>query len=124
MTNRTIAIIVSVLSVLLCGCPGLFSLCLGSTVALVGLTGDPKYYLGLNADYRNALVSGLFMICISIILIAIPFVVGLLLFRRDAKVPKENAVFNKAEDHELLISKSIELSEKSEFIEDDIPPAI
>jgi len=74
---------------MLCGCPGLFSLCLGLTAALVGLTGDPKYYLGLDTDYRNALVSGLFMICLSIILIAIPFVVGLFLFRGDAKIAKE-----------------------------------
>ncbi len=124
MNNRTIAIIVTVLSIILCGCPGLFSLCLGSTAALVGLTGDPKYYLGFNVDYRNTLVSGLFMICLSIILIAIPFVVGLLLFRADTKIPKKNAVSNKAEDLETITSKSPEQSEKSEYIEEDIPPAI
>jgi hypothetical protein len=124
MNNRTIAIIVTVLSVILCGCPGLFSLCIGSTAALIGLTGDPKYYIGLGADYREALVSGLFMICLSIILIAIPFVVGLLLLRGDAKIPKENAVSNKEEDLELITSKSPNLLEKSEYVEEDIPPAI
>jgi len=82
MNNRTTGIVITVIVVLIFGCPGLVCLCSGAFAALVGLSGDPYYYFGVDAQPTLALISGLLFICLSVVLIAIPFIVGFLLIRR------------------------------------------
>ncbi|HTX92629.1 MAG TPA: hypothetical protein VMC09_15565 [Anaerolineales bacterium] len=82
MKNRTTAIILTVVAVLLCGCPGL-SLC---GLGVYAATGNfPDFFNG----YGNfpSWVGFVFM-CLAIFFIAIPVVVGILTLRQK-KAPAE-----------------------------------
>lgn len=119
MNNRTTGIILTILAVLLFGCPGLFCLCSGLVGAMVGLSGDPYYYLGVDTEPDTALVAGLSIICLSVILIAIPIIVGVFTIR--GKPDKEEVLTIDSRIYEPGESKLLaELEEP----EEDIPPAI
>jgi hypothetical protein len=124
MNNRTIGIIVTVVAALLFGCPGLISLCLGITAAIVGLSGDPDYYFGIDTEPNSTLLGGLIFICLSVVLIAIPVVIGFLLVRRKTQPESDEVLVIDAEAREPSESESPAAQEKPEELEDDIPPAI
>ena len=124
MNNRTTGIVITVIVVLIFGCPGLVCLCSGAFAALVGLSGDPYYYFGVDAQPTLALISGLLFICLSVVLIAIPFIVGFLLIRRKPQPGDDEVVLI---DAEAIETNHIEPSETAEDLEesgDEIPPAI
>ncbi|MBA4379581.1 MAG: hypothetical protein C0393_02650 [Anaerolinea sp.] len=74
--SKTGAIIGTIVAVLLCGCPGL-SLCLFGVYAATGTM--PDFYSG----YGNLPGwIGFVLICLSLIFIAIPIVVGVLTLRK------------------------------------------
>ena len=82
MQNKTTGIIATVAAALLCGCPGLL-LCLMGALAAAG-----------RATFRGVLrprvgypVIGLGLMCLSLILIAIPVVVGFLTLRNQPAAP-------------------------------------
>jgi hypothetical protein len=82
MDQRTTGIIATLAAVLLCGLPGL-CLCIFSGVTAIGVM--PFTY----TDFNNSTVTGVVPasygyggLCLSILLILIPVVVGLLLLRR------------------------------------------
>ena len=80
--NRNTALIATIASIVLCGCPGLFACFFG--VIMAGASQVPNAnidVLGSN-DPTAALIFGLGAICVSLILIAIPVVVGIFTFRR------------------------------------------
>lgn len=82
MDNRTKGLIATIASVLLCGCPGLFLCIFGVGTA----TGSGTYSLG--ADAGNIPASyGYVFICLSLLLILIPVVVGYLTLRRKTDAP-------------------------------------
>ncbi|HLF01970.1 MAG TPA: hypothetical protein VI547_08335 [Anaerolineales bacterium] len=75
--NRTTAIIVTVVTAVFCGCPGLGTCFWGvySAITSAMLTSD------LGGDPTMAIVTGVGSVCGGIILIAIPIVVGVLTLR-------------------------------------------
>lgn len=127
MNNRTTGIIVTVIAVLLFGCPGLICLCSGVTAAIFGLSGDPYYYAGLDANPGSVLISGLSIICLSVILIAIPVLVGFFTLRRKPNSDDDEVITIDAEAYEPSEPDTPEVptdQEEPDEPEEDIPPAI
>ncbi len=85
MDNKTKGIIATVAAVLLCGCPGLFLCIFGAATAFGGGT----YSLG--SDTGNIPpTTGYVLLCLSIIMIIIPVVVGFFMLRKKPGVPASN----------------------------------
>ncbi len=81
MQNRTTAIILTVVSVLLCGCPGI-AFCIAGVMTLFGMM---PYSTTVNGYTNNGIIPswyGFVGLCLSIILVAIPIVVGVLTLRK------------------------------------------
>jgi len=89
MDKRTIGIIATVAAAVLCGCPGIFLCIFGAW----GATGTMPYTSTLNgvssAGTTPASV-GFVMLCISLIFIAIPIVVGFVMLRNKPVAPNNN----------------------------------
>lgn len=73
MENKNIGIVATILTITLCGIPGMISLCLGVFFALVGPVFDTP-----NSDLL--FISG--FACLGIIFITIPIVVGIVTLRK------------------------------------------
>lgn len=82
MDKRTTSIIATVVAALLCGCPGLFSLCWGGLAAIVSFVPGANIDIGGSADPSAALYTGLGALCGGLILIAIPIAVGFFTLRK------------------------------------------
>jgi uncharacterized membrane protein YidH (DUF202 family) len=88
MDNKTKGIIATVATVLLCGCPGLFICIFGILIAV----GAPVTTT-LNEQSSTQTFPptyGFAMLCLSLIFIAIPIVVGFLTLRRKPAAPSNN----------------------------------
>ncbi len=86
MDSKTKGIIATVASVLLCGCPGLFLCVFG----IVSATGSMPYNTDLNGATTTGTVPptiGYVLICLSLIFIAIPIVVGFFMLRKKPEAP-------------------------------------
>ena len=79
--DRRTATIVTIVAAVLCGCPGLFGLCLGATSALASLAPNAQIDVFGSNDPRSAMMMGITSLCVSLILIAIPIVVGFVTLR-------------------------------------------
>ena len=79
MQNRTTGIILTLIAVLLCGCPGLASLCYGLVFATGGLF--PGSTSTSNAPLAT-LTTGLALVCAGAVFLIIPVAVGILTLRR------------------------------------------
>jgi hypothetical protein len=80
MDKRNIGIIATIITVLLCGIPGLVSLCLAALFVI----GEPVF-----EKNSSDLLLKLSLLCIGLVAIAIPIAVGVLTFRnRDSKPVK------------------------------------
>lgn len=75
--ERNTAIIITVVSAILCGCPGLAILCTGSMSTLGGLSDGVD-------DPRVAIAMGLAFLCLGLIMVAIPVAVGVFTLRPKA----------------------------------------
>ncbi len=83
MENRTTAIILTVVAVLLCGCPGICACLSGGVMAI---NGEP-FYLD---DYTPIPAwVGIVALCVGLLFMVIPVVVGVLTLR---KKPAESVV--------------------------------
>ncbi|HEX9012075.1 MAG TPA: hypothetical protein VF813_01115 [Anaerolineaceae bacterium] len=81
MENRTVAIISTIAAVLLCGCPGLFLCAFGAATA----TGNMPYntdVFGTTSSGQMAPSWGYAMLCVALIFILIPILVGFFTLRR------------------------------------------
>ena len=91
MDNKTKGIIATVASVILCGCPGLFFCIFGAFTA----SGNMPFNTELNGVTNSGTLpptAGFVLICLSLIFIAIPIVVGFLTLRtKPAATPNNNA---------------------------------
>ncbi len=85
MDKKTTGLIATIASVLLCGCPGLFGLCMGSTSLIASVLPDAEIDVFGSNDPASAATMGFVFLCLSIIFIAIPIVVGVITLRK----PKE-----------------------------------
>jgi hypothetical protein len=91
MDKRTTGIVATVIAVLLCGCPGLVSLCMGAMFAFTSqVPGADIDVFGSN-DPAQALTVGIAGLCLGIVFIIIPVAVGFLTLRKKAEaVPVSN----------------------------------
>ena len=89
MDNKTKGIIATVASVILCGCPGLFLCIFGAFTA----SGNMPFNTELNGVTNSGTLpptTGFVMLCLSLIFIAIPIVVGFLTLRKKPVAPVNN----------------------------------
>jgi len=82
MDKRTVGIIATIATALLCGCPGLFGICWGGIAAIASFVPGAEIDIGGSSDPTTALYSGLGALCIGVIFIIIPIAVGILTLRK------------------------------------------
>jgi hypothetical protein len=82
MDKKTTGIIATVAAALLCGCPGLLSLCMGAMFAFTSQVPGAEIDMFGSTNPSDALMYGLGGVCAGIVLVAIPVVVGVLMLRR------------------------------------------
>lgn len=81
MDKKTTGIVATVVAVLLCGCPGLVGLCAGVTSAFAAMIPGAEIDVFGSNDPGAAVTFGLVTLCVSLLLIAIPVMVGFLTLR-------------------------------------------
>ena len=82
MDKKNTGLIATIATALLCGCPGLFGLCMGSTSLMASfIPGADIDVFGSN-DPAAATTMGFVFLCLSLIFIAIPIVVGIVTLRK------------------------------------------
>ena len=81
MNNRSAGIITTSVAAILCGCPGLLSLCVGTVLAFASFIPGAQFDLPSGNDPRSAFAVGLSALCMGMILITIPIIVGVLSLR-------------------------------------------
>lgn len=81
MDKKTTGIIATVAAVLLCGCPGLIGLCMGATFALVGGIPGAEIDMWGSNDPQSAITFGIVAMCLGVLFIAVPIVVGFVTLR-------------------------------------------
>jgi len=82
MDKKTTGLIATIATALLCGCPGLFGLCLGGTSVFASLIPGAKIDIFGANDPAAATTVGVALLCLSVIFIAIPIVVGVVTLRK------------------------------------------
>jgi hypothetical protein len=82
MDKRTTGLIATIATALLCGCPGLVGLCLGGTSVLASFIPGAEIDVFGSNDPAAATSMGIVFLCLSVIFIAIPIVVGFVTLRR------------------------------------------
>ncbi len=82
MDKRTTGIIATVAAALLCGCPGLASLCFGAFFAVASQIPGAEIDMFGSKDPARALNYGIGGVCLGIVFIIIPIVVGFLMLRK------------------------------------------
>jgi len=90
MDKKTIGIIATIATGLLCGCPGLFGLCLGLTSVAASFIPSAEIDIFGSNDPASATVAGFVALCLSLIFIAIPIVVGVETLRNKPQLPVDN----------------------------------
>ncbi|MBC8496289.1 MAG: hypothetical protein H8D37_01385 [Chloroflexi bacterium] len=81
MDKKTQGMIATVAAVILCGCPGLVGVCSGAIFAFAGVVPGSEIDVFGSSEPAAAITTGIVTLCISIIFIAIPIVVGFLMLR-------------------------------------------
>jgi hypothetical protein len=87
MDKKTTGLVATIAAVILCGCPGIFGLCMGSTSLIASFIPGAEIDVFGSNDPAAATTMGFVFLCLSIIFIAIPIVVGIVTLRK----PKEEA---------------------------------
>jgi hypothetical protein len=73
--NRQTALIVTIATAVLCGCPGLFSCLGGLLTSVISFIPNADINIGGSTDPTAALATGVGGICVGFILVAIPVAV-------------------------------------------------
>jgi hypothetical protein len=82
MDKKTTGLIATIATAILCGCPGLFGLCMGAMFAIVGAIPGSNIDVMGSSDPSAAIGTGLAMLCVGLIFVAIPVVVGFVTLRK------------------------------------------
>ncbi len=82
MDKRTVAIIVTVAAILLCGCPGIFGLFMGGLFAIISFIPGAKIDMMGSSDPQSALIFGISTLCVSVVFLVIAGVAIFLAWRR------------------------------------------
>lgn len=89
MDKKTTGLVATIATALLCGCPGLLGLCMGGMFAIVGTIPGSNIDIGGSSDPAAAIGTGIAMLCVGLIFVAIPVVVWFVTLR---KKPEEAAL--------------------------------
>jgi len=90
--KRTLGIILTIATVLLCGCPGLFA-CLGGAMTAAGLGAEyTTDFLGTTGTGDVPSGYGYAMLCAGLIGIAIPIIIGVVMLRKPKAVSPADIV--------------------------------
>lgn len=81
MENRTTAIILTVVAVLLCGCPGM-CVCLYGGLTAVGLGTYSSEFGDFVSTGQTPIWVGIVALCVGLLLMVVPVVVGVLTLRQ------------------------------------------
>jgi len=79
--KRTLGIILTIATALFCGCPGIF-ICLFGGVTAAGFGSFTTDILGNTGAGQLPTGSGFGMLCLGLVLVAIPIVIGVLMLRK------------------------------------------
>ena len=82
MDKRTTGIVATVAAALLCGCPGLFSLCMGAMFAVISQVPGADIDVFGSSDPTSALYTGIGALCGGVLLIIVPVAVGFFTLRK------------------------------------------
>lgn len=82
--NRTTAIILTFVTTLFCGCPGLFMMFMGTMFAVISFIPNADINIGGSSEPMAALITGLGMCCTSVFFVLAPILVGFFTLRRQA----------------------------------------
>ncbi len=83
MDKKTTAIIVTVVAMLLCGCPGLASLCGGGMFAVISFMPNADIDIFGSSNPQDALTTGIGGVCVGIVFVVIAAVAIYLVWRRN-----------------------------------------
>lgn len=88
MDKKTTGIIATVATALLCGCPGLAAVCWGALAAGASFIPGADIDIMGSSDPQSALTTGIGALCLGVVFVAIPIVVGFVMLRKKpAEVP-------------------------------------
>ena len=85
--KRTVGLVATAITAVICGCPGLISLCFGAMFALTGSIPGADIDIGGSSDPAAAIGLGVGGICVGLLLVAIPAAVGFFMLRNRAPAP-------------------------------------
>ena len=85
MEKKTIGIIALVITILFCGLPGLCGLCAGPIFVIAGTIPGAEIDIFGSNDPTAAIAYGIGTICISVLFVVIPVVVGFLTLRKKSE---------------------------------------
>jgi len=90
--KRTLGIILTIVTVLFCGCPGLF-ICLGGAMTAAGFGAEyTTDVLGTTGAGELPAATGYGMLCGGLVLIAIPIIIGVVMLRKPKVTPPADIV--------------------------------
>ena len=116
MDKKTTGLIATIATALLCGCPGLFGLCMGVLFTFVGAIPGSDIDIGGSGDPAAAIGTGVAMLCLGVVFVAIPIVVGVVTLRN----PKETTPA--VVDVEPVAEPTVKTTEPSEEPKPPAPP--
>ena len=86
MDKKTTGLIATIATALLCGCPGLIGLCMGVIFAFAGMVPGSNIDIGGSSDPTAAIGTGIALLCLGVVFVAIPVVVGIVTLRNPKDV--------------------------------------
>jgi hypothetical protein len=91
MDNKNTGLIATIVTAIICGCPGLLALCYGAVTAIVSFIPGANIDIMGDSSPRAALTTGLGALCLGIVFVAIPVVVWFVIAK---KKPASEAVID------------------------------
>lgn len=82
MEKRNTGIIVTLVAVLLCGLPGLVGVCAGALAAAISFVPGAEIDVFGSGDPQSAFTFGAITLCVGLLFVLIPVVVGYFALRR------------------------------------------
>jgi len=88
--NRNQSMFATLVAAVLCGLPGLFGLCFGSTTLLAGFMPGARIDILGSTEQASAVTLGLLVLCMSIIMTAMPVIIWFVTRRRREPPPSDH----------------------------------
>jgi len=90
MDKRTTGIVATLITVLLCGCPGLFGMCIGAMFAMISFVPNAEIDVFGSHEPSAALTFGVIAMLISLVFLAIPVILAIVTLRKKKTTPPAN----------------------------------